>query len=204
MKIVGALQRNHAPKTGVAASALGERRKAAYYWKVRSVLQGNIMRPTGWILLGTLTFVAFAVWSESVAANEMKPATARSSQSAVTTRAAPSQQTATPGIAIVSGTWGANCGARRGNATRNLARHCNGLLTCGYVLDARATGSVPSPARGALPSGRNTTSLRACRADYRAQWRCGSHEFHDAALSAGASPGDTLILSCVHESGPGH
>lgn len=162
------------------------------------------MRPAGWILLGTLAFVAFAVWSESVAANDVKPAAAWPSQSTTATQAAPSEQAAAPTIAIVSGTWGANCGARRGNATRDLARHCNGLLTCGYVLDARETGPASSPTHGTLPVRHSATSLRACRADYRVQWRCGTHEFHDAALSAGASPGDTLVLSCVHESGPGH
>lgn len=157
------------------------------------------MKSARWILLGTLALVAFAVWSESVAANTVEPVAASPSPGA------PGTQTATaPTIAIVSGTWGANCGARRGNATRDLARHCNGLLTCGYVLDAHATSSSPSPTRGALPSGRSTTALQACRVDYRAQWRCGSREFHDAALSAGASPGDTLVLSCVRENGPGH
>jgi|GEM_PF-1973454 len=146
------------------------------------------MKSARWILLGTLAFVAFAVWSESVAASPSRG----------------TQTAAAPTIAIVSGTWGANCGARRGNATRDLARHCNGLLTCGYVLDARATSSSASSAHRALPSRRGTTALQACRVDYRAQWRCGSRESHDAALSAGASPGDTLVLSCARETGPGH
>ncbi|WP_322056938.1 hypothetical protein [Paraburkholderia sp. J63] len=157
------------------------------------------MKPAGWILLGTLAFVAFAVWSESVAANTAKPAAA--SIAPVTPIA---QTAATPTIAIVAGTWGANCGARRGNATRDLARHCNGLPTCGYVLGAPATGAPSPQAPAPLSSGRKMTSSAACRVDYRAQWRCGNREFHDAALSAGASPGDTLVLSCVHENGPGH
>ncbi|MDR3098854.1 MAG: hypothetical protein LBV73_17495 [Paraburkholderia sp.] len=157
------------------------------------------MKPAGWILLGTLAFVAFAVWSESVAASTMSPAAA-AMVTASPTRSSP----ATPTIAIVSGTWGANCGAPRGNVTRDLARHCNGLRTCGYVLDARAMGSPSPAAQGAARSVQSEASLRACRVDYRAQWRCGGHEFHDAALSAGASPGDTLVLSCVHETGPGH
>lgn len=155
------------------------------------------MKPAGWILLGTLAFVAFAVWSESVAANTPEPPAPISG-----TPIAPAP--AAPAIAIVSGTWGANCGAPRGNATRDLARHCNGLRTCGYVLGAHARGVPPSPAPRALAAGHKMTSLGACRFDYRAQWRCGDHEFHDAALSAGASPGDTLVLSCVHETGPGH
>lgn len=175
------------------------------------------MKPAGWILLGTLAFVAFAVWSESVAANTMKPivapvspsrgmpvmrTTAQTTAQTITQTAA--QTAAQTTIAIVSGTWGANCGAPRGNVTRDLARHCNGLRTCGYVLDARAMGAPSSRVQGMPPSIRNEASSRACRVDYRAQWRCGGHEFHDAALSAGASPGDTLVLSCVHETGPGH
>jgi hypothetical protein len=143
------------------------------------------MKPAGWILLGTVAFVAFAVWSESVAANTVTPAAA-----AWPAQSAPATQAAPP-IAIVSGTWGANCGAPHGNATRDLALRCNGLRTCGYVL-----AGTPASTRG--------TSSGACHVDYRARWRCGSHEFHDAALSAGASAGDTLVLSCVPESGPGH
>lgn len=166
------------------------------------------MRPAGWILLGTLAFVAFAVWSESVAANTAKPAetvTAPSPGASTTLITPTTQAAAAPTITIVSGTWGANCGASRGNATRDLARHCNGLLTCGYVLGTHATGAPASPAARTIPAGNNvTTALRACRVDYRAQWRCGKHEFHDAALSAGASRGDTLVLSCVRENGPGH
>ncbi|WP_434665969.1 hypothetical protein P5W99_35310 [Paraburkholderia sp. A3BS-1L] len=143
------------------------------------------MRPAGWILLGTLAFVTCAVWSESVAANTLKPAAA-------------------PAIAIVSGTWGASCGAPHGNVTRELARRCNGLRTCGYVLDARAIHSLPARVGESLTSTRNATAARTCRVDYRARWRCGSREVHDAALGAEASPGDTLVLSCVHEDGPGH
>ncbi|WP_245005076.1 hypothetical protein [Paraburkholderia sacchari] len=143
------------------------------------------MRPASWILLGALAFVAFAVWSEIVAASTPKPAAA-------------------PVIAIVSGTWGANCGAPRGNVTRDLARRCNGLRTCGYVLDARAMSSSTSRANEALASPHNATASGTCHVDYRARWRCGSREVHEAALGAEAAPGDTLVLSCVHEDGPGH
>jgi hypothetical protein len=89
-------------------------------------------------------------------------------------------------IAIVSGTYGSNCGAPRGNATGDLAQRCNGLLTCNYPV------SVP-----AMQSG-------GCRYDYLAEWRCAGREFHDAALGPGARAGDHLVLSCVPSSGPGH
>ena len=89
-------------------------------------------------------------------------------------------------IAIVSGTYGSNCGAPRGNVTRDLAQHCDGLQTCSYPVSMVAAQSG------------------GCRNDYLAEWRCGSHEFHTAALAAGAGAGDRLVLSCVPSSGPGH
>ncbi|RKP46514.1 hypothetical protein D7S89_16910 [Trinickia fusca] len=90
-------------------------------------------------------------------------------------------------INIVSGTYGENCGVPRGNATQSLARRCDGRRTCDYVLnDAFGDGDTA-----------------ACRRGFLAEWRCGKTEFHTAALSAGAKPGDTLVLSCVRENGPG-
>ena len=89
-------------------------------------------------------------------------------------------------IAIVSGTYGSNCGAPHGNATLDLAQHCNGLRTCNYPVSVIAAQSG------------------GCRNDYLAEWRCGSHEFHNAALAAGAGAGDRLVLSCEPSSGPGH
>lgn len=89
-------------------------------------------------------------------------------------------------IAIVAGTYGSNCGAPHGNVTRDLAAHCNGLRTCSYPVSMIAVQS------------------RECRNDYLAEWRCGAHEFHNAALAAGAGKGDRLILSCVPSRGPGH
>jgi hypothetical protein len=89
-------------------------------------------------------------------------------------------------IAIVSGTYGNNCGAPHGNATRDLAQHCNGLRTCNYPVSVIAAQSG------------------GCRNDFLAEWRCGSHEFHNAALAASAVAGDRLLLSCEPSSGPGH
>ncbi|MFT0168641.1 hypothetical protein ACLKMY_06355 [Paraburkholderia mimosarum] len=89
-------------------------------------------------------------------------------------------------IVVVSGTYGSNCGAPRGNVTRDLAQHCDGLQTCRYPLSIVAARSG------------------VCRNDYLAEWRCGSREFHSAALAAGAGAGDRLVLSCVPSRGPGH
>ena len=89
-------------------------------------------------------------------------------------------------IAIVAGTYGSNCGAPHGNVTRDLAEHCDGLRTCSYPVSVVAAQSG------------------GCHNDYLAEWRCGGHEFHNAALAAGAGKGDRLILSCEPSSGPGH
>jgi hypothetical protein len=90
-------------------------------------------------------------------------------------------------IRIVSGSYGLNCGAPHGNQTRDFARHCDGLMTCGY------TPRVPLTSR---PAGK-------CRSGFIAEWRCGSADFHTAALSPEAGGADTLVLSCVIERGAG-
>ncbi|MGU7768804.1 hypothetical protein ACV229_01295 [Burkholderia sp. MR1-5-21] len=89
-------------------------------------------------------------------------------------------------IDIVSGTYGQNCGARRGNATHDLARRCDGRLTCDYILN-RTFGA----------------GAASCRRGFLAEWRCSNTEFHTAALSAGAKSGDVLVLSCERQDGPG-
>ncbi|MFT4069225.1 hypothetical protein [Paraburkholderia sp.] len=90
-------------------------------------------------------------------------------------------------ITIVSGTYGDNCGAPRGNLTRDVARHCNGRSTCGY--------SVPGLHKGGMTMG--------CQRDFLAEWHCDNAEFHSAALSPGAKSGDTLMLGCVESRGAG-
>jgi len=89
-------------------------------------------------------------------------------------------------INIVSGAYDSGCHSVSANATRRLARRCDGLRTCEYVLDQEP--------------GRHSA---ACRPGFRAEWRCGRGEFHEAFLSAAAKPGDTLVLSCVRQNGPG-
>ncbi|CAE6775433.1 hypothetical protein R69927_04143 [Paraburkholderia domus] len=79
---------------------------------------------------------------------------------------------------------------RGGNATHDLARQCDGLQTCPYILHKALTGS----------------SSKGCRKDpkdFRVEWRCTDTEFHTATLSAEARPGSTLVLSCVEDTGPG-
>ena len=90
-------------------------------------------------------------------------------------------------ITIVSATDGGNCGAPRGNATRDLARTCDGRGTCPYTVARPASGR---------PTAR-------CRTDLFVEWRCNDTEFHNASMSAGTAPGSTLLLSCVNATGGG-
>jgi hypothetical protein len=90
-------------------------------------------------------------------------------------------------ITIESGTYGANCGAPRGNLTRELARHCNGRESCAFA--------VPGLHKGGL--------TRGCASDFHAEWHCDHADFHSAALSPGAKSGDTLVLGCVESRGAG-
>jgi hypothetical protein len=90
--------------------------------------------------------------------------------------------TQTTTIVVVAGSYGRNCGAQRGNATLDLARHCDGQQTCGYTLPRHIT----------------KMSVGSCRQGFVAEWRCGKAETHIAELSAGAAPGDELVLTCAH------
>lgn len=90
-------------------------------------------------------------------------------------------------IHIESGSYGANCGAREGNATRDLAAHCNALETCRYDIDPTASG----PHR------------RQCAADLVAEWSCGPRVFHRATIRAAVKHGGTLVLTCVPSTGAG-
>ncbi|MBC8750325.1 hypothetical protein OKW43_001633 [Paraburkholderia sp. WC7.3g] len=90
-------------------------------------------------------------------------------------------------ITIVSGTYGENCGAPRGNLTRELARHCNGRATCEYPLPGLHKGG---------------TTL-ACPRDFHAEWHCDDADVHSAALGPGAKSGDTLVLGCTESRGAG-
>jgi hypothetical protein len=84
-------------------------------------------------------------------------------------------------IKIIAGTYGQNCGAPRGNATKDLAAHCDNRHSCRYRIDKTAIGD---PAVG-------------CQKDYLAEWRCSDTELHAAAISPEAGAGSTLVLSCV-------
>jgi hypothetical protein len=93
-------------------------------------------------------------------------------------------------IRIISGTYGTNCGTPRGDATHDLARQCDGLQTCPYILRKALTGA-PSK------------DCHSDHVDFHVEWLCTDTEFHTATISAEAGPGSRLVLSCVEETGPG-
>lgn len=90
-------------------------------------------------------------------------------------------------VDVISGTYGQNCGAHGGNATRELASKCNGHKTCDFVLD-------PQMAAGAGDH---------CPKNFVAKWQCDSQESHIAMLSPEAGRGSTLVLTCVEPTGAG-
>jgi hypothetical protein len=90
-------------------------------------------------------------------------------------------------IRIDSGTYGANCGARQGNVTRDLAAHCDSLETCRYVIDATAIDAHRD----------------GCPADLVADWSCGPNLFHTAAVRGDTNNGSSIVLTCVPSTGAG-
>ncbi|CAH2927879.1 MAG: hypothetical protein CPSOU_5225 [uncultured Paraburkholderia sp.] len=90
-------------------------------------------------------------------------------------------------ITILTATYGRNCGQQDGNATSDLARGCDGRTACTYMLTGDIAGA----------------DSRSCGSDLVAQWQCGDGQTHAAALSAGAAPGDRLLLSCREFPGAG-
>jgi hypothetical protein len=85
-------------------------------------------------------------------------------------------------IEIVKATYGANCGASAGNASRHLADECSGSTDCSYVVDVNQLGD---PASG-------------CAKDFEALWRCPPQgEVHTARLEGEAGlGGKSVLLSC--------
>ena len=90
-------------------------------------------------------------------------------------------------IRIQSGTYGGNCGAAAGNATRDLASHCDEHATCHYIVHANYAAAQRA----------------SCARDFVAQWSCDRGESHLATLSGEAGNGSTLVLTCVPSTGAG-
>jgi hypothetical protein len=60
-------------------------------------------------------------------------------------------------INVIEATYGANCGAARGNVTGHIAGQCNGRASCDYRVDHTVIGD---PVYG-------------CAKDYRVTYSCG-------------------------------
>lgn len=84
-------------------------------------------------------------------------------------------------VQVVSGTYGANCGASRGNKTNYLAAACNGQKICTYVINYKIIGD---PAVG-------------CAKNYTAEWRCGGNsKVYKTFAYPEAGFGRSVVLSC--------
>jgi hypothetical protein len=90
-------------------------------------------------------------------------------------------------VYVVDGTYGGNCGAPWGNATRPLAVACNGLPSCAYRVDYRAIGD---PAVN-------------CGKEFVAQWRCDDvGEVYRTVAPPEAGYGAIIIMTCDRTAQP--
>ena len=86
-----------------------------------------------------------------------------------------------PGISVASATYGANCGAVRGNATRAVGDDCDGKSECAYKVDVDRLGD---PAYG-------------CDKDFAAAYFCSSDGvMKHVRLAAPAERGKIAMLQC--------
>lgn len=84
-------------------------------------------------------------------------------------------------VYVVDATYGGNCGALWGNATRPLAEACNGRRACEYRVDY---GVIGDPAIG-------------CGKEYVAEWRCGEQlDIQRTVAPPEAGYGALIRLSC--------
>jgi hypothetical protein len=94
------------------------------------------------------------------------------------------------GLNIRSATYGANCGASPGNATKDLANSCNGRDNCNYFVDVDQLGD-PAP---------------RCGKDFQVEYSCApATELLRKQLPGEAGLKSQLQLSCVQgtENSPG-
>jgi hypothetical protein len=89
------------------------------------------------------------------------------------------------GISVASATYGANCGAVRGNVTWAVGDACNGKSECAYKVDVEKLGD---PAHG-------------CDKDFAAAYFCSSETtMQHVSLGAPAERGKIAMLQCPHAS----
>jgi hypothetical protein len=88
----------------------------------------------------------------------------------------------THGISVVEATYGANCGARSGNATELVHRKCAESDRCLYQVWVEELGD-PSP---------------ACPKNFATSWTCGGDgRLRSTVVAAEAGFGSTAILTCA-------
>jgi len=84
-------------------------------------------------------------------------------------------------IEILSGTYGGNCGAPKGNVTRHIASLCNGHNSCAYTVHHETIGD---PAFG-------------CEKTYTATYKCsGTGQVKTVFVNAEAGYGSIAHLNC--------
>jgi uncharacterized membrane protein len=84
-------------------------------------------------------------------------------------------------IEVVQATYGSNCGAGFGNATRDVADACNGTQSCAYHVDV---GRLGDPAPG-------------CAKEFLVDYRCaGGQPSKHVTVPAEAGLGRTAALAC--------
>jgi hypothetical protein len=83
-------------------------------------------------------------------------------------------------IHVLSATYGRNCGAPAGNATREITTNCEGNVFCVYQIDV---GVLGDPKNG-------------CAKDFTAEFECGAGQELTAQVTPEAGFGSLLRLNC--------
>jgi hypothetical protein len=83
-------------------------------------------------------------------------------------------------LRIVSATYGLNCGAPRGNVTKQMADFCNDTAICEYAINVNTLGD---PRRG-------------CPKDYQAEYQCGGFMPSRSASVPAEANGKVIRLQC--------
>jgi hypothetical protein len=84
-------------------------------------------------------------------------------------------------ISVVEATYGANCGARPGNATALVRSDCDGLASCVFRVEVSDVGD-PAP---------------GCSKDFSVAWTCGAGGAQRrAAIGPEAGFGSSALLAC--------
>jgi peptidoglycan/LPS O-acetylase OafA/YrhL len=90
----------------------------------------------------------------------------------------------TSGVRLITASYGANCDAQRGNATKSLSKTCNGRNSCQYIVDVTKLGD-PAP---------------GCAKNFTVEYQCAPSEIrYRKDLPSEAGLGSRLDLSCTSD-----